>query len=634
MRPVNFRAAMMLAGWMAVFGGFESVSGQDPANSNSPAANPPPAVNQSTVGNKPAPSAACTIAPLPPVQSSPPRPNSGTQANAQVAVTSASTTSEQTTDDGQNASTAAFSFETFEPLPPTTSGEIDARLRALELRLEEQRVITEDLQDQLQQAQAPPPAPAAQPQPSRYRVGSILELQPVWNYGLEFNSPNRDFWMHFGGRTQLDAVGLSSPNPTAALTNTQQSPNVGLADAVDVRRARLRAEGSMLELYDWCVEYNFVNSVLVQSPSASAPSLPNGNYPNSGTSIRTLQSQVVNTPSPTDLWWNFKKLPFLGNITIGNIKEPFSVERLQSSRYLDFLERNYGQDAFISPSANGFAPGILNWNWTRDKRTTYAVGFFKNVTNAYVFNVGNGEDEISGRITHAFIYDEPTNGRYLLHVGVGATQRGIDNGQIRYRARGMLWNSPNGALDPIWADTNYINGSCQDMVVPELIGQYGSLFVQAEFQANWTTHATTNPGTFQGGPPSGANVGDLYFYSYYVTVGYFLTGEHKIYDYQKGVVGRIIPNSNAFFTRGTNGLAWGPGAWQVVGRFQQLDLDDKLVSGGKLTDFTFGINWFLNPNMKVQFNYDAMWRQAGGVALGGGTKSLIDGIGWRFAADF
>ena len=68
-------------------------------------------------------------------------------------------------------------------------------------------------------------------------------------------------------------------------------------------------------------------------------------------------------------------------------------------------------------------------------------------------------------------------------------------------------------------------------------------------------------------------MGTLFFYSYYVQVGYFLTGESKAYDYQKGLVGRIIPYENAFGTRTPKGNIFGSGAWQVLGRFQQLDLN-------------------------------------------------------------
>ena len=45
------------------------------------------------------------------------------------------------------------------------------------------------------------------------------------------------------------------------------------------------------------------------------------------------------------------------------------------------------------------------------------------------------------------------------------------------------------------------------------------------------------------------------------------------------------------------------GAWQVGLRFSYLDLNDKAIQGGMVYDWTAGLNWFWNPNMKVQLNY-------------------------------
>src|SRR5207342_2493120 len=102
-------------------------------------------------------------------------------------------------------------------------------------------------------------------------------------------------------------------------------------------------------------------------------------------------------------------------------------------------------------------------------RSAYAVGVFKNnVGNPYGFDVGDGEFEVAGRVTRALIYDEPAEGRYLLHVGVSAAQRGNSNGQVRYRARGALYNGPTPII-PILADTGFMNADLQRILVPELL---------------------------------------------------------------------------------------------------------------------------------------------------------------------
>ncbi|HWB11442.1 MAG TPA: porin [Pirellulales bacterium] len=516
----------------------------------------------------------------------------------------------------------------------------------MEQQFEEQRFQYESLQQQLEEAQRPPPPTPVGP-PPRYRVGSVLNMTGVWNNGLEFRTPNRDFYFHVGGRTQVDYVALNGT--PSGLVNT--SPNTAqYQDAVDVRRARLRAEGSMYETCDWSAEFNFVNAVTVQDPTKAAPQVGPGGIGNQGSNVQVLENRTFFVINPTDLWWNFRRVPLFGNVQIGNMKEPFGLERLESSRYLDFMERNFANDAFISPSANGFAPGIMAWNWSENRRMTYAYGVFKNVTNGDAFNIGDGQGEIAGRVTYLPWYDEPANGRNFMHVGIGACQRGIDNGLIRYRTRGDLRNGPD-ALLTAWADTNYLGGQYQMIVNPEFMYQRGPLFVQAEYTGNWTTDAVAFPaGTgSNGAPPNGdphsvpgaKNLGSLYFWGGYFQVMYFLTGEHRIYDYQKALVGRVIPIENAFWVRGRNGRIFGTGAWQVGYRLNYLDLNQKGVSGGTILGHTFALNWFFNPNSKLQFNFDIMERNAASLTAndainspGTGTQGFIYGFGTRFAADY
>ena len=71
------------------------------------------------------------------------------------------------------------------------------------------------------------------------------------------------------------------------------------------------------------------------------------------------------------------------------------------------------------------------------------------------------------------------------------------------------------------------------------------------------------------------------------------------------------------------------GAWQIGVRFSYLDLDDKAIQGGDLYDWTAGLNWILNANMKLQFNYIAEHRDVPGV-----TPGWINGIGVRASYSF
>jgi phosphate-selective porin len=77
---------------------------------------------------------------------------------------------------------------------------------------------------------------------------------------------------------------------------------------------------------------------------------------------------------------------------------------------------------------------------------------------------------------------------------------------------------------------------------------------------------------------------------------YFLTGEHREYDRHGAKFERVVPNKNFDVARcrPVRGLG---------ARYGVLDLNGGVVQGGYIQDLTLGLNWFINPNAKMQFNY-------------------------------
>jgi phosphate-selective porin OprO/OprP len=67
-------------------------------------------------------------------------------------------------------------------------------------------------------------------------------------------------------------------------------------------------------------------------------------------------------------------------------------------------------------------------------------------------------------------------------------------------------------------------------------------------------------------------------------------------------------------------------------RYDYLDLNDDGFNDGILHNGTAGVNWFLNPNMKIQFNYMLPHRDA--ALPDGEGDGWINGFGSRFAMDF
>ena len=72
-----------------------------------------------------------------------------------------------------------------------------------------------------------------------------------------------------------------------------------------------------------------------------------------------------------------------------------------------------------------------------------------------------------------------------------------------------------------------------------------------------------------------------------------------------------------------------PGAWQVGIRYSWIDLNDRGIAGGTVNDITVGLNWFINPNLKFQWNYTVADRDVNGASDG-----FVHGFGMWTAFDF
>ena len=447
-------------------------------------------------------------------------------------------------------------------------------------------------------AQTPAPdtqaATDGEPASTRYEVGSDTAQPTSWDFGLRGESARKDFRVKIGGRTQFDASAFS----TAA--GPGQPPNEAgltpsLSDTVNVRRARLRIEGRMYELYDWVCEYDFANQI----------NMTNEIYPN--------EKDVGPLTSLTDMWLQLREIPLLGTVRVGNQKDPYGYEHLTSSRWLNFMERSFCQDAFEGPFNGGFLPGIQLLNSAYDGRLAWQVGEFKNVANPFGFSNFSGGSQTVGRFILLPVYED--EGRQLIHMAVSGRTMGLRDGKVRFRSRGEVRNSPSGPLNSIYADSGVLTGSWQNMAGLELVGNNGPWSFQSEYFGSWLYNATTtNLGPlvtngFQ--PPPGTAVGTVFYQGGYAEVLYFLTGESRTYSLLESRFDRPIPRNNFYIVRDAARRQWSlsEGSWQVGMRANYLCLNDSGVNGGTLTGTTLGLNWLLSPNARVYFNYDLTYRQ-------------------------
>jgi phosphate-selective porin OprO/OprP len=480
-----------------------------------------------------------------------------------------------------------------------------------------------------------------------FEVGKQLDFKGKWaGNQLWFETEDKAFRFHFGGRTQIDAAFVHAPHRVM-----QPIANGGIGefdDAVNFRRARLEIDGTFWEVFDFFCEYDFLNAVRIVPGGNVLAGRTAGGAPINPQTLNNLagtvadRRNIINTPVPTDLWIQWSKIPVIGNVRVGNQKPLYSFEHFTSSRYLDWLERSYAFDAFVENGNNGFSPGITAFNNLLDNRLNLGAGVFKvNTVDIFGYNVGDGEYQGVARVWGTPIYEE--HGRCMVHLGLGYTHRGADDGIVRYRARTMIRNG--SAVHHNTVAIIQAQAHNESILVPELAVNYGPFSLSAEYYATW---ANQRPGeVFQSVAGQGtadlpaalrAGRGSLFYSGAYVTLGYFLTGEHRSYNQRAGGWDRQAVNEYAFCVDGDEGLLFGRGAWQVLARYQYLDLSDKGINGGIINSLTLGLNWFLNPNAKIQFNYEIAYRDvdrfAAGVPVLPAADGIFQGFGTRFAFDW
>jgi phosphate-selective porin OprO/OprP len=222
------------------------------------------------------------------------------------------------------------------------------------------------------------------------------------------------------------------------------------------------------------------------------------------------------------------------------------------------------------------------------------------------------------RGTHLLYYDEPAEGRYLLHVG-GGYDFSMIGGQgttgpfaKTYEARSIpeffQGDAAGGGLTaagtPWVVDTGRILADSFHFAHAELGCNYGSAHFQTEFLATSLNQ--------RNGPP-------VFFYGAYFQGGYFLTGESAGYNRQTGVLDYNCKPYSEFFGTGTRGKMCGWGAWELAFRWSYLNVIGSNVdpanvlpggpgpppvpNAGQVNESTVALNWWWNQYTRVQFNW-------------------------------
>src|SRR5262249_45676782 len=151
----------------------------------------------------------------------------------------------------------------------------------------------------------------------------------------------------------------------------------GNAQATQIRRAILQADGSIFDQFDYFIQFDFANASNDNS-GLQPPSFGN----------------LTSSPAPLNVWMQVRDVPILGNVRIGNQTKTIGMELNPSAAFLPFMERSDNNDAFYGPFDNGYALGITAHNWTESERLTWRYGIFQPATN--VFGVALNKYTVGG----------------------------------------------------------------------------------------------------------------------------------------------------------------------------------------------------------------------------------------------
>jgi len=355
-----------------------------------------------------------------------------------------------------------------------------------------------------------------------------------------------DKWtVKLGGHIQLDYINWANADPAIA----------GTEDYFEFRRLRLVADGTGYGQLDFRLQ-------MTLEPE----------------SVGTSPPGTVTSPNVKDAYFSMNEIPGLGRIRIGNFFVPFSLEQVTNDTNNIFMERSIPTQGIFAADRE---VGIALYNCTDDQSVTWATGaFFDSISEGLKERIDDNQGyRVSGRMTWTPFYDEPSNGRYLIHTGIGVLHTGDQDKRISFRARPQISEGPRLIDSGNLAANSNTTGNLEFAAV------MGPVTLQSEWFASNVNMVGGGSQNVTGG---------------YAHLSYFLTGENRIYERfgQHGAqFGRNVPTSNFFIVPG----AISPGAWEVKTRYSNLNLDS--VNRGQYNDLTTGFNWYLNDRTRVMFDW-------------------------------
>lgn len=280
----------------------------------------------------------------------------------------------------------------------------------------------------------------------------------------------------------------------------------------------------------------------------------------------------------------FNDLPVVQNLLVGLQMPTYGLDVWANyPRHRLMLEPSLANAFFHGPLL-----GITAYDVDMEHRLSWALGIARDTTEEAgtgLQAVDKGEDDyvLHGRFSFLPRYREL--GRHMIHLGVSGAL-------IKPEDETLVW----GIWPEVYTDDvelyplAIIDDAKKSMIgVLEFRLVEGPFWMQSDYFYNKTERDTAD---------------DLRFSSFYVEAGYFLTGHQTVFS-PLAINGQVLPAPV------TNRKLGQWGAWEIQARYSQLDLRSKEFQGGatalgdgaEVTNYTLGLNWFINQHIKIGINY-------------------------------
>jgi phosphate-selective porin OprO/OprP len=415
--------------------------------------------------------------------------------------------------------------------------------------------------------------------------------------GMSLKSNDADFTIKLHGLVQADYRDVHADTVNLATANTT------VTNGWMIRKARPWIEGTLFGWIDYKLTPEFATTTSNVATVSTGTSTVNG-------------SITLGSPEVIDAYFDAKFKPWL-KLRVGKFKPFVGLARLQSDVDGKFLEQSF-VTANLLPQRD---IGASLFGDVLDGKLSYAVGYSNGVIDGGDQSVAldsNNDKEFTARV---FALPFKGTGSALAGLGIGLAGTSINQ-------RGANTNSSTSQL-PSFKSFSQLNFFSYTTTAgqaayadgqrtrwsPQMYYYYGPFGLMAEYaRESQEVTRSTNHQTL-------AND------AWQATFSYLLTGEDASY-------GGVKPQQ-AF---NPNGGGWG--AWELVARLSEMNVDDNAFVGTSATRLSsiatsaksatawgVGVNWYLNNYTRFSLDYENTSFKggaAGSTASNTAITSLID----------